>query len=142
MTRTYRAHSQLSFTLTFRGRGINIHFIPRADRGSYFTTTDKELITMLESSSLYGKYYVKDEELCEDDVYAKDVSNMEELIDEAVNESASDSPKEYVDVEDVTNTPDAQKYLQDKGVPIRYIRSKAQVMRKAEQLGIRFPNLS
>jgi hypothetical protein len=144
MTRTYKANSHLAFTLTFMGRDINIHFIPRSNGGSYFTTTDKELIAMLESSPLYGKYYTKDEELCEDDVYAKDVSNMEELIDEAVNESASvsEDAKEFVDVEEITNLPDAQKYLQDKGVAIRYIRSKTQVLRKAESLGIRFPNLS
>lgn len=142
MTRTYKANSHLAFTLTVGGRDINIHFIPSSNGGSYFTTTDKDLITLLESSSLYGKFFYKDEELCEDDVYAKDVSNMEELIDEAVSESASEETKEFVDVEEITNLPDAQKYLQDKGVPIRYIRSKAQVMRKAESLGIKFPNLS
>lgn len=141
MLRTYKAHSLLSFNIIFKGRCINVHFIPSAGSGSYFTTTDKELAAVLEANPLYGEYFVKDDELCEDDVYAKDVS-MEDFIDEAINESSGGEPKEYVDVEEVTNIPDAQKYLQDKGVAIRYIRSKSQVLKKAEQLGIRFPNLS
>ena len=145
MLRTYKAHSILSFTLVFNGRQRPIQFIPMGgsgERGSYFVTSDKELITALEHDSLFGTMFFKDEEHCEDDVYAKDVS-MEEFIDEAVSESASDEkPKEIVEVEDITNLPDAQKYLVDKGIALRYIRSKAQVMRKAEQLGIRFPNLS
>lgn len=112
------------------------------ERGSYFVTDDKDLISVLERDSLFGTMFFKDEERSEDDVYAKDVSSMEELIDEAANDAASEEQKEFVDVEEITNLPDAQKYLQDKGVAIRYIRSKAQVMKKAEQLGIRFPNLS
>jgi hypothetical protein len=146
MLRTYKAHSILSFTIVFNGKQRPIQFIPMGgsgERGSYFVTTDKELITALEHDSLFGNMFFKDEERCEDDVYAKDVSSMEELIDEAASESASDNEesKEFVDVEDITNLPDAQKYLVDKGVALRYIRSKAQVMKKAEQLGIRFPNL-
>ena len=148
MLRTYKAHSILSFTLVFNGRQRPIQFIPMGgtgERGSYFVTTDKELIAVLERDSLFGTMFFKDEERCEDDVYAKDVSSVEELIDEAANESASENeeePKEIVDVEEITNLPDAQKYLQDKGIALRYIRSKVQVMKKAEQLGIRFPNLS
>lgn len=144
MVRTYTAHSILSFTVVFNGRQVPIHFIPMGgagERGSYFVTTDKELATVLERDSLYGKMFFKDESRCEDDLYAKDVS-VEEFIDEAANESAGEEEKEFVDVEEVTNLPDAQKYLQDKGVALRYIRSKTQVMKKAEQLGIRFPNLS
>lgn len=147
MLRTYKAHSILSFTVVFNGKQRPIQFLPMGgsgERGSYFVTTDKDLISVLERDSLYGTMFFKDEERSEDDVYAKDVSSMEELIDEAANESASDGEEqnEFVDVEEITNLPDAQKYLQDKGVAIRYIRSKAQVMKKAEQLGIRFPNLS
>lgn len=147
MLRTYKAHSILSFTLVFNGRQRPIQFIPMGgsgERGSYFVTTDKELITALEHDSLFGTMFFKDEEHCEDDVYAKDVSSVEEFIDEAANESASESegPKEFVEVDDITNLPDAQKYLQDKGVALKYIRSKKQVFKKAEQLGIRFPNLS
>ena len=144
MLRTYKAHSILSFTVVFNGKQVPIHFIPMGgsgERGSYFVTNNKELVAVLERDSLYGTMFFKDEEHCEDDVYAKDVS-MEEFIDEAVNESASEEKKEFVDVEEITNLPDAQKYLQDKGVALRYIRSKAQVMKKAEQLGIKFPNLS
>lgn len=143
MLRTYKANSILSFNVTFNGRVRNISFLSSSYGGSYFTTSDKELISVIESHSWFGKKFFKDEENCEDDVYAKDVS-MEELIDDAAGESASEAKeqKEVVDVEDITNLPDAQKYLQDKGVPLRYIRSKVQVMRKAEQLGIKFPNLS
>lgn len=143
MLRTYKANSSLSFNVTFNGRVRNISFLSSSYGGSYFTTSDKELISVIESHSWFGRKFFKDEEHCEDDVYAKDVS-MEEFIDDAVGESASEAEeqKEVVDVEDITNLPDAQKYLQDKGVPLRYIRSKVQVMRKAEQLGIKFPNLS
>lgn len=147
MVRTYTAHSILSFTIVFNGRQVPVQFIPMGgsgERGSYFVTTDKELIAALEHDSLFNTMFFKDESRCEDDVYASDVSSVEELIDDAANDSASESeePKEFVDVEEITNLPDAQKYLQDKGVALRYIRSKAQVMRKAKQLGISFPNLS
>lgn len=144
MLRTYKASSTLSFNVTFNGRVRNISFLSSSYGGSYFTTSDKELISVIESHSWFGRKFFKDEEHCEDDVYAKDVSSMEELIDEAANEAANENgeTKEFVDVEEITNLPDAQKYLVDKGVALRYIRSKAQVMRKAESLGIRFPNLS
>lgn len=145
MLRTYKAHSILSFTVVFNGKQVPIQFIPMGgtgERGSYFVTTDKELATVLERDSLYGTMFFKDESRCEDDVYAKDVS-VEEFIDEAASESAGEEQaKEQIDVEEITNLPDAQKYLQDKGVALRYIRSKAQVLRKAKQLGISFPNLS
>ena len=142
MLRTYKAKSILSFNVTFDGKTRNISFLTSSHGGSYFTTSDKELISVIEQHSWFGRKFFKDEENCEDDVYAKDVTNMDELIDEAAQESASGEQQEFTNVEEITNLPDAQKYLQDKGVALRYIRSKAQVMRKAEQLGIRFPNLS
>jgi hypothetical protein len=142
MTRTYKAHSQIAFTVVFNGKQRYIQFVPLSIQGSYFVTDDKELASVLESSSLYGKAFFKDEERCEDDVYARDVSSMDELIEDAASDSSSEEPKEFVDVEEITNLPDAQQYLVDKGVAKRYINSKVKVLRKAEQLGIRFPNLS
>ena len=136
MLKTYQHQFQLrSLLIEVEGENKRISFTGgTSHNGGRFTTSDEELQKVLENHPefLSGEFFVAFEHGKED---RKENTNVEDAVSDEKKED-----KLYPEANTVQKA--AQVLVKEYGVNIADVRVKKDVLAKATELGISFPNLS
>ncbi len=132
MRKTYRAlhYDQICIPVSHHGKQVYCEFrgsirYPEHIRGSY-TTKRKEIQDKLEAHPLFNKQFKLENTNANDRMIAK-----------------HDIPEqEYTEVKDITSLNKAKQYMNKKyGVKLSEMKNRNEVLGKAEELFIVFPDL-
>jgi len=128
----YISNRVISFSLSINGVDRRIRFIPVTKGGSIYVTDNKEEMSALEKSPMYGKVYKRSEIQPEGDCGKPNARGRKK---------ASAKPK-MQSVNGVDSWQEAIEYMVDKhGADRNGMTSPEEILKEAERLNLCFPNI-
>ncbi len=127
--------------LNINGVPTPVQFTMKRDGGSYFVTTDKDIMNALESNKRFNVDYTlhrteKEVEKAPENTIPIDV------FQNPLTAEMKGELEEIQVIEDIINISQAREYLKKLGVDYRKLNTPNAILKQAQENNIEFPNLT
>lgn len=135
MRKTYKAISDVSFTIAIGGGNKRISFQPVTSGGSVYTSNDVEEMKAIEAKDSFNVLFK-----CintEEEEEKQNKGNGFVVVDKVGGLHEG----ELKDIKEIDNLADAREFLKENGAEGKDLRSKVVIIEVARSLGFIFPNI-
>jgi len=135
----------LGLRLNINGVSIPIQFSMKRDGGSYYVTTDKDIMSALESNKRfnvdYSLFRTENQTIAIDNTGTLENFIPLEVLKDPLRAAQNGELEEIKVIEEVVNITQAREYLKKIGVDYHKLNTPNSIITQAQNNNIEFPNL-
>lgn len=133
--------NSISLMLNINGVNTPVQFKMKRDGGSYFVTTDEDIMNVLESNKRFNVDYTLHR--TEKKVEEKSENTIPiDVFQNPVMAAMKGELEEIKVIEDIVNISQAREHLKKMGIDYRKLNTPNAILKQAQENNIEFPNLT